>query len=278
MSKGLERLMKARGLSEQDLRAIIKQAGNTLPAKRKARSIPYDSKRAKFVVVSDLHMGHKRYRPDILEHAIKMGRRHGADFFCIPGDILEGMSGREGHIYELSHIGATNQLAYAEEQLGQIDVPMFGITATNSHDGWYHSKNNAGLDIGPELERRVKGFTFLGYNEEDLRLDNGLVIRLSHPGDGVAYAISYKMQKYINSLSGGQKPDILLQGHYHKANYMFYRNIHGFDAGTLCEQTIFMKKKQTPAHLGYWIIDASVNKRQGGVDTLTSTFVPFYED
>ena len=196
----------------------------------------------------------------------------------MPGDITEGMSGREGHIYELSHLGVSNQINYAVEQLSQIGVPIYAITATNSHDGWSSSKGNQGFEVGPELERRIKNFNFLGYDEADLELDNGLKLKLTHPGDGTAYAVSYKLQKYINALAGGKKPDILLQGHYHKAMYMFYRNIHAFDSGTLCEQTIFMKKKQTPAMLGYWIIEAVVDKKNGGVDKIKPEFVPFYEN
>jgi len=132
-----------------------------------------------------------------------------------------------------------------------------------------------GLEVGPELAKRVKNLEFLGYDEVDLKLDNGIKIRMTHPGDGTAYAVSYKAQKYINALPGGQKPDINIQGHYHKAMYMFYRNIHHFDAGTLCDQTIFMRKKQTPAMTGYWIIDAWSNKK--GVDKIKSEFVPFWE-
>jgi len=221
-------------------------------------------------------MGHKEFRPDVLEHAIRSAKRFKSEFFLIPGDILEGMSGREGHIFELAHIGATEQLNYGAEQLRQIPVPSYGITATNSHDGWYHSKNNAGFEVGPELERMVPGFTFLGYDEADLELDNGLRLRMTHPGDGTAYAISYKLQKYLNALSGGKKPDALFQGHYHKAMYMFYRNVHAFDSGTLCNQTIFMKKKQTPAHVGYWEVDCRTSKGRG-ITQIIPKFTPFYE-
>ena len=83
------------------------------------------------------------------------------------------------------------------------------------------------------------------------------------------------MQKYVNALSGGQKPNVILQGHYHKAMYMFYRNIHCFDTASMQEQTIFMKKKQTPSMIGYWMTDIKYNKR--GIDNLNKTFVPFYE-
>jgi len=271
----LQQFLESNNLTQQELARIIKQKGHSEPKIGATRKLDYNGKHVKFTVISDLHMGHNRYRPDILDHAIRNSKRQGSEFYCIPGDILEGMSGREGHIYELSVIGASNQLDYGVQQLSQVEKPIFAITATNSHDGWYSSKNNAGFEVGPELERRIPNLEFLGYDEADLILDSGIKIRMSHPGDGTAYAISYKLQKYVNALPGGQKPDILLQGHYHKAMYMFYRNIHCFDAGTLCDQTIFMKKKQTPAMTGYWIIDAWANKK--GVDKIKMEFTPFWE-
>jgi UDP-2,3-diacylglucosamine pyrophosphatase LpxH len=265
---------KKYSLTEKELKIVLDMSKNK-PHQYETRNLPIEKNHIKFMILSDLHIGHKMYRPDVLSHAIRMINKEKIDFVCMPGDILEGMSGRDGHIYELNKIGATNQLNYAIEQLKKIRKPIYAITASNSHDGWYSSKGNIGYEIGPELERRVKNFHFLGYDEADLKLKSGLIIRMTHPGDATAYAISYKAQKYINSLAGGQKPHILIQGHYHKAMYMFYRNIHSIDAGTLCDQTLFMKKQMTPAHVGYWIIDAWTNKK--GVDIIKPQFIPFWE-
>jgi hypothetical protein len=260
-----------RGISLPDLEKLLKGT----PPRDVHRKIDLDSPHVRFTVVSDLHIGHKCYRPDVLRHAIEMSRNFRSQFWLIPGDILEGMSGRDGHVYELNQIGASNQLEYAVRELSQIHTPTFAITASNSHDGWYNSKGNMGLDVGPELERRVPDFEFMGLDEATLNL-KGVQIRMTHPGDGVAYALSYKGQRYLNSLSGGQKPAIVFQGHYHKAMYMFYRNVHFFDAGTLCDQTNFMKKKGTPAMVGYWLVDVVPDKK-GGVDRITPQFVPFYD-
>jgi len=279
MTENNEDLIKSiidkHNITPKELELILSQKGQSKPESGIVRRLPINGKHTKFTVISDLHMGHIKYRPDILEHAIKNSNKQHSEFYCLPGDILEGMSGREGHIYELAHIGASNQLKYGIEQLSQIEKPIYAITATNSHDGWFSSKNNMGFEVGPNLEEKIKNFHFLGYDEADLKLDNGITIRMIHPGDGTAYALSYKGQRYLNSLSGGQKPDILLQGHYHKAMYMFYRNVHFFDAGCLEDQTIFMKKKQTPAMTGYWILDVWANKK--GVDRIKTEFIPFFE-
>ena len=272
--KDLESILEKHNITPKELELLLKQKGKGDFKIGIQEKIPFNSKRLKFGVISDLHIGHKNFREDVLDHAIKYFNYQKAEFVLIPGDILEGMSGREGHLYELSHLGATNQMNYAIDLLSKIEKPVYAITATNSHDGWYSSKNNMGFEVGPKLQEAIKDFKFLGYDEADLLLDSGLKIRMTHPGDGTAYAISYKLQKYINSITGGDKPHILFQGHYHKAEYLFYRNIHGFDAGTLQNQTIFMKKKQTPAMVGYWMVD--VRSGKNGVDSVRSEFVPFY--
>lgn len=271
----LEDFLTKNNLTKKELNMIIKAKKTPEPQLNKRIKIDTDSKTIYFGVISDMHMGHRKYRPDVLAHAKKKFDKEKIDFILCPGDICEGMSGREGHIYELTYQGASNQLDYATEQLHQLKQPIYAITASQSHDGWFHSKGNAGLEVGIELERRLDDFKFIGHDEADVITDSGLIVRMVHPGGGTAYAISYKAQKYANSLSGGQKPHIVFEGHYHKSMYMFYRNIHMFESGCLEDQTIFMKKQGTPAMVGYWLIKATGNKN--GVTEIEPKFIPFYE-
>ena len=269
--------IKKLNLSDTELQTVLKNLNKDNPRQYNTTKLDYGDKRVKIGVISDPHMGHLLYRPDVLRHAAKNFKRQNVDFIVNCGDTLEGMSGRDGHILELDKIGASAQMDYATEEFKEFgDKLVYSIEADDSHSGWYRSKGNMGLDIGKELEKHIDNYIFLGYDEQDLKLDNGLRIRLTHPGSGTAYAISYKLQKYIESLGGGNKPQILFEGHYHKAEYIFYRNIHAFDSGCLENQTLFMKKKGTPAHVGYWIVDVYVNK-DGNIDRLKNEFVPFYD-
>ena len=265
-------------VNTNELKVILKNLKSINPAKYGKFKVDFPDRHVKFGMFGDAHMGHSCYRPDILDKMIKDGTRQGVEFYLNAGDTIEGMSGRDGHIYELDHIGATAQLKHFTEQFSKFRKPVYSIEAQNSHGGWFKSKGNMGLDIGEELEKRNKHYKFIGYDEQDIELDNGCKIRLRHPGGGTAYAISYKLQKYIEAMSGGKKPHLLFDGHHHKALYMFYRNVHGFEAGTLCEQTPFMKKTNTPAHMGYWIIDINMHKQKNkGVERIANQFVPFYE-
>lgn len=265
------------GLSPEEAKRVIKNLKEINPKKYKPIKLSNSGKTETFGVISDLHMGHMNYRGDILRHAAKNFKKHGVDYIFNVGDTLEGMSGRDGHVYELDYIGASAQLDFFEEEMKVLkDWNVYSIEADSSHGGWFKSKGSMGLSIGEELQRRASNYIFLGYDEQDIELGNGLKVRMTHPGGGTAYAISYKMQKYIESLSGGKKPNIVLQGHFHKTNYMFYRNVHCFDSGCIQEQSPFMKKIRSPAHLGYWIIKATGSKKEG-LTEIQPQFIPFYE-
>jgi len=277
-SQVLKEVMKLK-LSPSEVQKILKNLQHFNPRQYMPMKINITDKHIKYGAFADAHMGHICYRPDIMEHMAKHFKKEGVEFVVNAGDTIEGMSGRDGHIYELTHLGASNQMNYFAEEMKKLSgLKVFSIEADSSHGGWFKSKGNMGLDIGPELEARAKDiYKFIGYDEQDLQLDNGLTIRLRHPGGGTAYALSYKMQKYIDGISGGNKPHILHQGHFHKAIYLFYRNIHCIDSGTLAEQTPFMKKIGTPAHLGYWIVDVNFKNPKKGVEKIDPKFIPFYD-
>ena len=267
--------LKRQKFSEVEVKHVLKHLKQTNPRKYNPLKIHGRRKHIKFGIMSDLHIGHRNYRGDVLTHAAKEFEREEIDFIVNAGDTLEGMSGRDGHIYELLHLGFSEQMKALEYEFKKIkDYTVYSIEASNSHTGWYNSKGNQGVDAGAEIERRVPNYKFLGYDEQDLIVNN-LKIRLRHPGGGTAYANSYKMQKYVASLPGGDKPNIVVQGHFHKALYQIIRNIHCIDAGALQDQSLFMKKKGSPSHVCYWIADVKYNKQ--GIEKFKVEQVPFYD-
>lgn len=270
--------IKKKNLTKDEISNIIKGLRQEQRSGRQETEIDFPDRRVRFIAFSDVHIGHKCYRPDVFRKMIADAKRQDIEFFVCGGDTIEGMSNREGHIYELTHIGASEQLDYFQKEFSLLTKPCIAIEAQDSHGGWFHNKSNMGLNIGEELARRCKKYRFIGYDEQDIRLTNGLKLRIRHPGSGTAYALSYKQQKYIEAISGGDKPQLLLTGHFHKSLYMFYRNVHSIDTGCLCSQTPFMRKIGTPAHVGYWIIDANMHRpATKGVERINISFVPFYD-
>lgn len=100
-------------------------------------------------------------------------------------------------------------------------------------------------------------------------------LELRHPWDGTAYALSYKIQKMIEAMESNSKPNILAVGHYHKAEYMFYRNVHALQTGCFQSQTPFTRGKGISIHMGGWIVTVEVDDT-GTIRRFAPEFIPFY--
>ena len=267
----LEKLLDKQGITEKEAITAIKSGAGFNPGKVERLGI--SGRHFKYGYFSDSHIGHKEFKPELFDKMKRMFDKESIDFIISIGDTLEGMSGRDGHVYELTHIGFNQQINYAAGLLNQLKQPIYGIDG--NHDGWYKIKGNGGVVVGEELQNRVKNYTHIGEMEGIIKPVKNVEMKLFHANDGSAYATSYKLQKLVESFSGGEKPHIVHSGHYHKALYAFIRNVHGFESGTLCGQTPFMRGKKIQAHMGFGIVDVYHNK--DGVDRIIHEFIPGYE-
>ena len=85
---------------------------------------------------------------------------------------------------------------------------------------------------------------------------------------------SYRLQKIVESFSGGEKPNALFAGHVHKYVQISERNIYATSVGCLERQTSWMRGKRLSAHVGFCIVDIWVNKT--GICKMSTTWYPFY--
>jgi predicted phosphodiesterase len=258
-------------LTKKEIQAILKSSKGNKPIE--SINLNIGGKHIKYGYFSDCHIGHNKFILPLWDLMTKYFKTEKVEFVVDAGDHLEGMSNRPGHIYELTHIGFKQQIDFTEELYKMIRVPIYGIDG--NHDEWYFKKSDVGLIVGEELQKRIPNYTHLGQMEGDLQLTDNVKLKLFHANDGTAYAISYKLQKLIESFTGGEKPNIVHSGHYHKSFYMFLRNIHGFECGTLCGQSKWMRGKKIPAHIGFGIVDLWIDNN--GINKLRHEFVPYYE-
>jgi predicted phosphodiesterase len=228
---------------------------------------------ASFILMGDTHCGHVCYNPTIMDAAAKVARKENVDFVLHGGDVIEGHyeGHRPGHVLELTHIGADKQVEYAAEELKKLGKPLFFIEGNHAGNTIF---KQVGYDVGQRLEELIPQSKYLGRQHGTLKLAFGKKIQLIHPDGGTAYAISYKPQKIVESLEGGTKPDLLTIHHFHKSEYLFYRNVHAIQAGTLERQTPFMRNNGIPAHCGFWHVVLQVNKK--GISRISPTYYPFY--
>jgi predicted phosphodiesterase len=259
-------------LTDEELKIIKRQLRGTAPIDKKYKH-HYGGKKVRIGVISDTHIGSKSFKPELMDKARQYMLYNSCEAVYHAGDIIEGMSGRDGHIYELTHLGVSAQLQYAADLINQWEIPFYAILG--NHDEWASNKMNMGVNVGSELESKCKGFKCLGGMEADVELKKGVVMKLFHPNGGSAYAPGYKLMKLAESFSGGEKPNMVFQGHYHKSLYMFSRNIHLFEAGTLQGQSLFMRGKSLASHLGFWVVDVYFGPH--GVERITNEFHPKYD-
>ncbi len=274
--KKLERL----GIKPEE----VVNLARTLEKSRPVDTMNYtiSKSKTKFMAFGDFHIGNKNYKPALMSFAGYVAKRENIDFFACTGDILDGWyQNRPQSLFEQNAIGADQQLTMAVKELKKLpkEIPFFFITGNHTYQTYMRG---AGIEIGPKLvdlmkEEGYKNFYYLGNGEGNIALRNGSKITMLHPDGGTAYAISYRSQKIAESLTGGEKPEVLLIGHFHKAEYIFYRNIHIIQSGTLEGQTKFMRGRHIPAHTGFWVVETHGKRKNHQVDVITPKFYPAYK-
>ena len=234
--------------------------------------IDFTGERIRFAHITDTHIGSVYYVPERMEKIAEEVKKEKVDFVVHTGDVTDGMSGRPGHVYELTHIGYERQREYAISQLSMLGVPLYMIDG--NHDRW-HIKN-AGALIVKDIAAAIPKAEFIGHDEGNVSLAGRALLRLHHGEDGNSYAISYRVQKIIEAYTGGEKPNVLCVGHTHKCIHMpNERNIIALSGGCIERQSQWMRSKRISAHCGFWIIDVWVAKA-GGISKHTATWYPFY--
>lgn len=256
--------------SEKELTAIS-MGGRILPGIENVPIISFGGKHIRIGVIGDTHIGHQKFSEDRLFQAFEEFKKEKVDFIVHTGDVTEGLSHRAGHVFELSHIGYEQQKDYAIKLFSQWnDTDIYAIDG--NHDRWYIKSN--GAFIVKDIERALPNFKFLGHDEGDISLDGRATLKLWHGEDGNSYALSYRVQKIIESLTGGEKPDILLCGHTHKYVKVFERNITAISAGCIEGQTSWMRGKRIAAHVGFIVLDVWIGDK--GVSKVQDCWFPFY--
>lgn len=253
----------------EELRAIS-SGGRIVPGQAKVPIIDFSGQRIRFAHITDTHIGSIFFKEKFYEEAIKECKKEGVEFICHTGDVTEGMSNRPGHVYELSQIGYDNQKNYAVEVLSKWDKKYYFIDG--NHDRWFIK--NSGAKIVKDICKELNDAEFLGHDLGIMALKDKATIQLWHGEDGSSYATSYRVQKVIESITGGEKPNIWLGGHTHKQCYIFDRHVHAFSGGALSIQSSWMKSKRLANHTGFWIIDAYVNKNS--ISKCVGAWYPYY--
>jgi predicted phosphodiesterase len=186
---------------------------------------PVIGERQKVGVISDTHLGSKYCMREQLKEFVHYAYEQGVREILHPGDVLDGMY-RHG-VFEVSHVGLDDQARDLFETLPQL--PGLNYRAiTGNHD--FTFTENSGVDVGHFLtgyfrKRGRNDLHFYGNRGAFLKV-KGAIVHLWHPRSGVSYARSYALQKHVEKYASGEKPNILLAGHWHVYCHVYERGVH----------------------------------------------------
>lgn len=272
LSAALEEL-KELGYQVDESNDILKLCRDIVPQEGNLHEAPWKGDRViRFGVCGDNQFNSKYTQITYAHRLYDIYEAEGIKTVYHTGDMDEGEQMRPGHQYECYNQGADDHVEEIVKNYPRREG-MKTYFISGNHD---HSLiKRAGYDIGKPIADQRDDMVYLGQSWATVNLTPNCTLELRHPLDGTAYAISYKMQKMIDAMSGGEKPNILAVGHYHKVEYLFYRNIHIYQTGCLQGQTPWMRGKQIAAMLGGWIIEAHVDE-EGMITRIKHEFIPFY--
>lgn len=226
----------------------------------------------KFAIMGDTQLGSKYTQLTYLHDFYDLCAQEGIKDIYHTGDITDGLKMRVGHEYELYKVSADDMRDDVINNYPKRD----GITThfiSGNHDASIYKQ--VGYDICQAIANARPDMNYLGRDCAIIHLTPNCTLELRHPWDGTAYALSYKIQKMIEAMESDSKPNILAVGHYHKAEYLFYRNIHALQTGCFQGQTPFTRGKGISVQLGGWIVTIRVDDN-GYIQGFAPEFVPYY--
>lgn len=231
----------------------------------------------RFGICSDKHLGSKFAQISYQKRFYQECEKEGVDFMIDAGDTTDG-NGRHytGQIFEMHIVGADELCDFTiknypkiKDRHGKI-CKTYGIAGYHDLDLWKYE----GYDLLKRLSEKRGDYIYLGHASAVLEW-RGRKIQIVHPSGGTAYAISYRLQKMVESFAPETKPHILIVGHYHKAEFIpLLRNVFTFAAGCYQAQTPFAIRKSLNFMYGGWIVEFGVDRTS--ITHMKAEFLPFY--
>jgi len=236
------------------------------------------TKRLRFGVFGDPHLCNKHQQLTYLRLFYDRLASEGIKTVLCTGDVFDGNgSVYKGQEFDLFLRGYDAELDYVTENFPARNGITTYMIAGNHEWSFYKSD---GADICAALEERRKDIVYLGPLSAKVTLD-GLTVQLIHPKGGLTYARSYRMQKIIEQITPGEKPQILFWGGRHSWDHLpMYRNVYAWMLGCFQSQTDHEKALGLYPELGGLIVDVEYGSpgadRPNGIVLVKPELVPFY--
>lgn len=231
--------------------------------------IPNNLETMHLLLISDTHLCSKYDRLDILRYLYAKADDRGVKHILHSGDFTDGRSNRPEHVYELKELSYDGQVDYCVDKYPRFSGNTYVISG--NHDNWWYKSN--GSEIVKSISKQRDDIIYLGPDVSDIKIGK-LKIRLFHGSGGMAYAKSYKIQKYLDSIPLDEKPHILQTGHTHQSFYLKQDNTHCFQTGCLEDLTPFSRSMGFSGDKSCWWVTVNFDNK-GSVHSITPELETF---
>jgi len=222
-----------------------------------------------FGVASDLHFGSTGCQITALNEFTLQCKKEGVTHIFCPGDITAGVGMYKGQEHDQYALTAEDQLSSLLVNLPEgFDWWLLG----GNHDYSFISRAK-GFNILRSAQTEREDVHYLGFDSATIPVLPGVDMELWHPSGGVAYAISYKLQKGIEQeayqelfrIAQGKKdrPTLrfLLAGHLHIQLQAMFGPIFGAQCGSFEGETNYLRRKKLYPNVGGYIIKATLDSK-----------------
>ena len=214
-------------------------------------------------VMSDFHYGSKVCMKDEIVDAIETMYKIGVRTILVSGDCVDGNNVYNGQNDELSVWRLDLQIDELINNLPRKEGLKY-YWITGNHD--LASRKLTGMDMARIVSGERKDMVYLGQLQATICLpdEKGIDIQLNHTGRGRrAYALSYPIQKIVETISGGSKPHILITGHFHyELEIPNLRNIYCIAPGCFQGPTTLTIRESIPVSIACAILTLGVDKNK----------------
>ena len=241
----------------------------TPPKTNDIYQVSTNSTHISLLLISDTHLCSKYDRLDILRYLYDKAEDRGIKYILHSGDFTDGRSNRPEHIYELKETSYEGQVDYCVDKYPTFSGKTYVISG--NHDDWWYK--STGSEIVKAIAKRRDDIVYLGSDVADLKIGK-LKIRLFHGKGGNAYAKSYKVQKYLDSIPLEERPHILQTGHVHQSFYMKQDDTHCFQTSCLEDLTPFARSMGLANDKSVWWIDVNIDDR-GKIESINQELETF---
>lgn len=237
---------------------------------QKTYIIPNNLEKIKLLLISDTHLCNKADRIDILNYLYDKAESKGIKQILHCGDLTDGIyTNRPQQLYELRCYGFDEHLNYVLEKYPKFSGKTYFIGG-NHMDTYFR---NGGSDLGTSISKTRDDMIYLGPDTANLQIGK-IGINMHHGSGGKAYSLSYKLQRYVETLPLDKKIDIVMQGHFHNAMYMYYMNKHCFQVGALEDETPFSRSMGFKNEKSCYWLDIYLNDK-GEIHSITPELESF---